>query len=465
MNNTPCQDKPHHYIDSNIAIISLCDGAGSAKYSHIGAECVSKEIAQILRENFDKYYMSESMQTKCDIINKLLQKLNEICHINKTSNNQILEILQDYEKALLKNLDTHEICKCIIDEIKCKIRSFETRINMIKHVFGYKEVNLAKEIIKKIHTETNIVNENINNIKELLEHKHINTLDYMQQCADTIKDIYTKAYKDLLTDLNQFKKQYKENKNGSLPSYIMQTLTDMKQFAESYFDKYTTLIKQDDMENEDIKNDLEQFKKRVKLMIKIIQKNKDSEKFLEKLETQRKELAIHNKIKGLEKSINVTYSINNIAQPAKFYELKDLASTLLFVAIKGEQCLIGHLGDGAIGGLYGNELRCISNPDNGEHANETYFVTTKHAEKALKITRGNIKEKDISAFVLMSDGSTEGLYIKKENKFIESLQRHILAIREGEDKDKKQKDIESLIERVKKEKSFDDCSIAILIIM
>ena len=136
---------------------------------------------------------------------------------------------------------------------------------------------------------------------------------------------------------------------------------------------------------------------------------------------------------------------------------------MLFAAIKGEQCLIGHLGDGAIGGLYGNELKCISNPDNGEYANETYFVTTKYAERALKIIKGNIKEKDINAFVLMSDGSTEGLYSKRENKFIESLQKHMLAIREGQDKAKKQQDIENLIEKVKEQKSFDDCSIAILV--
>ncbi|MCI7411057.1 hypothetical protein, partial [Helicobacter bilis] len=73
------------------------------------------------------------------------------------------------------------------------------------------------------------------------------------------------------------------------------------------------------------------------------------------------------------------------------------------------------------------------------------------------------KEKDINAFVLMSDGSTEGLYSKRENKFIESLQKHMLAIREGQDKAKKQQDIENLIEKVKEQKSFDDCSIAILV--
>lgn len=151
---------------------------------------------------------------------------------------------------------------------------------------------------------------------------------------------------------------------------------------------------------------------------KINMQNRDMEKKIE--------INLESLLENIKKEIT-----NSVCTP------KDLASTLLFAAIKGEQCLIGHLGDGAIGGLYGNELKCISNPDNGEHANETYFVTTKHAERALKIIKGNIKEKDIHAFVLMSDGSTEGLYSKRENKFIESLQKHMLAIREGQDKVKK----------------------------
>ncbi len=143
-------------------------------------------------------------------------------------------------------------------------------------------------------------------------------------------------------------------------------------------------------------------------------------------------------------------------------DLKDLSSTLLFVAIKDERCLIGHLGDGAIGALYGDKLKVISNPDNGEYANQTFFITTKNAHKALRLFKeDNIKEKDIKAFVLMSDGSTEGLYSKKDKKFVDALQTHIIEITK-QDKEKKQKDIEELIQKVRETKSFDDCSIAIL---
>lgn len=140
--------------------------------------------------------------------------------------------------------------------------------------------------------------------------------------------------------------------------------------------------------------------------------------------------------------------------------IKDLSSTLLFAAIKDDRCLIGHIGDGAIGGLYENELRVISNPDNGEHSNETFFVTTKNAHKVLKLNKGNVREKNIKAFVLMSDGSTEGLYSKRDKKFVEALQRHVIEITK-QDKDKKQKDIEALIQKVRDTKSFDVCSIAI----
>lgn len=92
--------------------------------------------------------------------------------------------------------------------------------------------------------------------------------------------------------------------------------------------------------------------------------------------------------------------------------LNDLASTFLLVAIKDDMFLISHIGDGVIGYLKGNELKTASKPENGEFANTTIFVTSKDALLSMKLFRGN--SKDIDGFVLMSDGTAESLYHKKD---------------------------------------------------
>ena len=284
-----------------------------------------------------------------------------------------------------------------------------------------------------------------------------NFMQCYEAAAQREQDLLEKAIKDKESEKSKLQSHIKEhddlkqelsrakNAFNSKKDEIKEQIEKIKKYSKERFYKESDIdsIKINELQN--VLDSLENTRRTCLDFIanKINMQNRDMEKKIE--------INLESLLENIKKEIT-----HSVCTP------KDLASTLLFAAIKGEQCLIGHLGDGAIGGLYGNELKCISNPDNGEYANETYFVTTKYAERALKIIKGNIKEKDINAFVLMSDGSTEGLYSKRENKFIESLQKHMLAIREGQDKAKKQQDIENLIEKVKEQKSFDDCSIAIL---
>ena len=48
--NTPCQDKTYFYNNNDSYIIALADGAGSAKFSHFGAEIITKEICHSISE-------------------------------------------------------------------------------------------------------------------------------------------------------------------------------------------------------------------------------------------------------------------------------------------------------------------------------------------------------------------------------------------------------------------------------
>jgi hypothetical protein len=91
-------------------------------------------------------------------------------------------------------------------------------------------------------------------------------------------------------------------------------------------------------------------------------------------------------------------------------EIKELASTLLAIAIYEDTCIIAHIGDGLIGCMHNGKLQILSFPNNGEYSNSTYFTTTANAIKYIELKKGNIA--DISGIVLMSDGTCDSFYSK-----------------------------------------------------
>lgn len=50
-------------------------------------------------------------------------------------------------------------------------------------------------------------------------------------------------------------------------------------------------------------------------------------------------------------------------------EMRDLASTLLFTAVRNGNYILCHIGDGVLGYLKDGELKVASKPENGEFAN------------------------------------------------------------------------------------------------
>lgn len=69
----PCQDKTFALVKNNVYVMALDDGAGSAKLSHFGAECVTKFICQELSENFDKFFDSDDgIAVKKELTSKIL---------------------------------------------------------------------------------------------------------------------------------------------------------------------------------------------------------------------------------------------------------------------------------------------------------------------------------------------------------------------------------------------------------
>jgi serine/threonine protein phosphatase PrpC len=101
-------------------------------------------------------------------------------------------------------------------------------------------------------------------------------------------------------------------------------------------------------------------------------------------------------------------------------DVKEFSSTLLFVAIKGDDTIIGHIGDGIIGAYDGKFIHTISYPKNLEYANETVFTTSYYNKNRLRIQKLK-KDKFFKGFLLLTDGLTSVLYDKKIKRFSEWL--------------------------------------------
>lgn len=105
----------------------------------------------------------------------------------------------------------------------------------------------------------------------------------------------------------------------------------------------------------------------------------------------------------------------------KFNQKKEeLASTLLFVSIKNNKFIAGHIGDGIIGIIdEKGDAIALSEPENGEFANTTYFTTSENYKYHLRIYRGGID--NYNSFFLMSDGAADCLYHKKQRIFAPAI--------------------------------------------
>ena len=141
-------------------------------------------------------------------------------------------------------------------------------------------------------------------------------------------------------------------------------------------------------------------------------------------------------------------------------EIKELASTLMFVAVKEKQFIIAHIGDGVVGYLKNDELKIASQPENGEFANTTVFTTSEDALTTMKLIKGEIG--NVCGFVLMSDGAENSLYSKRENKLADVL-KQIMQLCKVVSIEKLEEQLLDSFETTIKQATNDDCSIVLMV--
>lgn len=139
-------------------------------------------------------------------------------------------------------------------------------------------------------------------------------------------------------------------------------------------------------------------------------------------------------------------------------DVKELASTLLAVAVKGEDFLIVHLGDGVIGYFRDGDLKVASHPDNGEFCNTTTFTTSSNAMHSMKLLKGQLN--NITGFILFSDGTESCLYNSTTKTIVQSIS-NVFSDIQTEEIDTVENDLKETLEEIKT-RTLDDCSIAIM---
>ena len=90
-------------------------------------------------------------------------------------------------------------------------------------------------------------------------------------------------------------------------------------------------------------------------------------------------------------------------------DYNQLSSTLIFVVISNNQCLIGHIGDGVVATLENNTLIVKSEPQNFEYANETVFCNSEFYSNRLRLQKCNYKSIK-NGIILASDGVEDTIY-------------------------------------------------------
>lgn len=114
---------------------------------------------------------------------------------------------------------------------------------------------------------------------------------------------------------------------------------------------------------------------------------------------------------SVSRSMLVTAVHSSMAELLVAHELdglERLSCTLLFVAVKGDLVLAGHIGDGLICRVSSSGISPLTLPSNGENASSTYFITFPNAQEYLRFIRTTTD--DTHAFVLMTDGVEEMVF-------------------------------------------------------
>lgn len=134
---------------------------------------------------------------------------------------------------------------------------------------------------------------------------------------------------------------------------------------------------------------------------------------------------------------------------------------LFFVLSEDGRYIWGHIGDGAIFGIDSDDsVELISEPENGDEPNQTYFLSGKNAQEHLFIDRGDsFKWRSV---ILCSDGVSPSLWNKMEDEFAGALHLMTEWLEDNPD-DVVSAALGRELDETFRQRTTDDMSIAIMV--
>ena len=138
---------------------------------------------------------------------------------------------------------------------------------------------------------------------------------------------------------------------------------------------------------------------------------------------------------------------------------RDLACTLLAVAVRGDQYLVFHVGDGVIGYRKNGQMLVASHPDNGEFCNCTTFVTSRDAMLKSRVIRGSSSE--IDGFFFLCDGCEPALFDKRRGR-LAPICGNLIRRAELLDPQIAREQLEEVLSMAIAARTRDDCSLVLL---
>jgi len=145
--------------------------------------------------------------------------------------------------------------------------------------------------------------------------------------------------------------------------------------------------------------------------------------------------------------------------------VKELASTLLFCAVDHRnRFIIGHIGDGLIGASFLTQddgySMVLSEPENGDQSNITFFVTDDKVMDHFRIQSGVFS--NLEAIYLMSDGVADVFYSSFEG--LSDQIREFASKYSGKTTEDYAAYLSKILETKIAEESSDDLSINLLVV-
>lgn len=106
-NGIPCQDKTFAMEENGVSVVALADGAGSASFSHLGADCVTRTICREMVEHFDRFYeATDPSALRQEVLQTLLSALNltaeeQGCDLSELASTLLMVAVKDSRYLML----------------------------------------------------------------------------------------------------------------------------------------------------------------------------------------------------------------------------------------------------------------------------------------------------------------------------------------------------------------------------